>query len=165
MRRFRLTARQRRRLRAQVRATRDAHAARRGFALLALADGVRPSHVAETFGVTRQTIYNWIARFEDSDGAVDLEDRPRAHGSPKMTELVRRFLRWSLTQPPDELGYASGTWTVSMLREHIATWMADAAGAHRDVDGDYRVRLDDAAGAAPARVPLEAAALHPPARP
>lgn len=123
MKRFRLTARQRQMLRAQVSATKDARAARRGFALLALDDGARPSKVAVTFGVTRQTIYNWIARFEDSDGAPDLEDRPRAHLPPKVTEPVQRFLRWSLTQPPDALGYPSGTWTVPLLREHVATQM------------------------------------------
>jgi transposase len=124
MERFRLTARQRRRLRAQVSATKDARTAKRAFALLALDEGARPSHVARTFSITRQTLYNWIARCENGNGALDIKDRPRAHFPPKVTDPVQRFLRWSLTQPPDALGYASGTWTVRLLRKHVATWMA-----------------------------------------
>jgi transposase len=124
MKRFRLTARQRRALHAQVSATKDVRVAKRGFALLTLDEGTRPSQVAITFGVTRQTIYNWIARFENNSGVPDLADRPRAHLLPKVTEPVQRFLRWSLTQPPDALGYASGTWTVPLLQAHVATWMA-----------------------------------------
>ena len=55
MRTFRLTSRQRQRLRAQLKITKDGRVAKRIFALLALDRGTRPTALATTLGITRQT--------------------------------------------------------------------------------------------------------------
>src|SRR4051794_9506511 len=100
MRTFRLTSRQRQRLVRQLRIVKDGRVARRMFALLALDRGMRPMAVAATLGVTRQTVYNWVARFEGEGGPRALADRPGERPT-KWTDPVRRFLKWSLGQPPD----------------------------------------------------------------
>ena len=123
MRTFRLTSRQRQRLRAQLKITKDGRVAKRIFALLALDRGTRPTGLATTLGITRQTLYNWVLRFEVDGTPSALTDRRRTGRPTKWTDPVRRFLSWSLEQPPDALGYASGTWTVPLLRGHVERWM------------------------------------------
>jgi transposase len=123
MRTFRLTSRQRRSLLAQLKTARDARVVKRVFALLALDRGTPPMRLATTLGVTRQTLYNWINRFEIDGGADALADRPRPGRPTKWTESAVLFLKWSLEQRPDAMGYPSGMWTVPLLREHVASWM------------------------------------------
>jgi hypothetical protein len=64
MRTFRVTAQQRRRLRAQLKPAKDAGIAKRVFDLLALDGGAPPARLAATLGVTRQTLYNSFDRLE-----------------------------------------------------------------------------------------------------
>jgi transposase len=72
--------------------------------------------------VTRQTLYNWMARFEEG-GSGALQDQS-GRGRPTLwTEPLQRFLEWSMTQPPEALGYASVDWTTDLLRQHLAKWM------------------------------------------
>lgn len=104
-----------------LRTARDAHLALRAVALLALDRGMRPAQVGASLGVTRQTVYNWVDRF-DAGGVRALVDRPRRGRPSKLSLPVRRFLAWSMQQPPDELGYPSGSWTVPLLCEHLDRW-------------------------------------------
>jgi transposase len=82
---------------------------------------MRPAQVAVSVGVTRQTVYNWADRF-DAGGVRGLVDRPRRGRPSKLSPPVRRFLEWSVQQPPDEMGYPSVSWTVPLLREHLRRW-------------------------------------------
>ena len=104
MRTFRLTSQQRQRLRARLKITKDGRVAKRIFALLALDRGTAPTGLAATLGITRQTLYNWVLRFEVDGAPSALTDRRRKGRPTKWTEPVRRFLSWSLEQPPDALG-------------------------------------------------------------
>jgi transposase len=120
---FQLNSRQRQQLRAQARTAKDARRVRRAIALLELDQGRPVAQIAATLGVTRQTLYNWRARFEAEGKPSALEDRA-GRGRPTVwSEPVRRFLEWSMTQPPEALGYASVDWTTALLRQHLAKWM------------------------------------------
>ncbi|WP_437605412.1 helix-turn-helix domain-containing protein [Sorangium sp. So ce834] len=96
---------------------------KRILALLELDRGAPLAQVAAGLGVTRQTVYNWIARFEAHGGSDALRDRAGRGRSPKMSDAERRFLAWSLDQPPSALGYAAVGWTTALLSEHLAKWM------------------------------------------
>ena len=121
---FRLNSRQRQHLRAQARTAKDGRHVRRAIALLELDQGRPVAQIAATLGVTRQTLYNWIARFEAEGGPAALQDRG-GRGRPTVwTEAVRRFLEWSLRQRPEALGYASVDWTAELLQGHLAKWMS-----------------------------------------
>jgi len=101
---FRLKSRERRLLPAHVKAARDARSVRRAIALLELGDGRPGAHVANSIGVTRQTLYNWVERYQSEGLDAALRYR-RGRGRPTAwTEFSRRFLAWSMAQRPEELG-------------------------------------------------------------
>lgn len=117
---FRLTSQQRRRLRAELKTTGDARIVKRVLALLELDRGAPLAEVAAKLGVTRQTVYNWIRRFDEGGGTRALHDRARQGRPPRVSEPVRRFLLWLLRQPPDAFGDAAVGWTVSLLLDVLA---------------------------------------------
>jgi len=118
---FRLTARQRRRLRAALKSVRDGAVVKRIVALLELDQGVPVGDMAEHLGVTRQTVYNWARRFNVGGGLRALCDRVRRGRTPKLSAPMRRLLVWLLKQPPDAFGYAATGWTAALLRHILAT--------------------------------------------
>jgi len=120
---FRLTTRQRRQLQAELKAAKDVRTFQRTLALLELDQGRPLAQVATTLGVTRQTLYNWIERYENEGTPTALHDRERQGRPTIWTQPLHLFLAWSLDQPPDGLGYPSVEWTVPLLREHLAKHM------------------------------------------
>ncbi len=118
---FRLTSRQREHLRAEVKAVGDPRVVKRIVALLELDQGAPLSGVAANLGVTRQTVYNWTRRFREDGGLPALHDRARRGRPPRLSEPLRRVVTWLLQQPPDAFGYAAVGWTVSLLRDILAT--------------------------------------------
>lgn len=133
MRDFRLNLQQQRWLRAALKSVRDAGVMKRIVALLEIDRGVPPAEVAAHLGVTRQTLYNWIRRFNEGGGLCALRDRPRHGRRPKLSAPVRGLLVWLLEQPPDAFGYAAVGWTAPLLRDLLATQM----GVHVSV---YTIR-------------------------
>jgi transposase len=119
---FRLNTQQRRKLSEQAKQAKNARSVRRAIALLELDQGRPVAEVAATLGVTRQTLYNWRARLEADDVPRALLDRKGRGRRTAWTEPVRRFLDWSMTLPPEELGYASVGWTAAILLRHLETW-------------------------------------------
>jgi transposase len=125
---FRLNSRQRKQLQAQAKTAKGGRRVRRAIALLEVDQGRPVAQIAATLGVTRQTLYNWMARLTREGALGALQDRG-GRGRPTVwTEPVTRFLAWSLTQPPDALGYASVDWTAELLRHHLAQWMGVDVG-------------------------------------
>jgi transposase len=94
----------------------------RAQAVLWLAEGLPAEQIAETFQVSRQTVYNWVERFRQREG-LDLRarlfDAPRPGRPPSIAEMIDPLIKALLTQDPRELGYQSGVWTAPLLREHL----------------------------------------------
>ena len=72
--------------------------------LAVISDGLSISQVAEKFGVSRQTLHAWLARYEAQglDGLVDRSHRPVScpHQMPAQVEaavLELRRARWSVS--------------------------------------------------------------------
>src|SRR5687768_6580383 len=76
---LRLTARDRETLGETARHSPDARETRRALALLDLAAGETPTRVAERYRVSRPTVYEWAARWGNTDRprAVRLRDADR----------------------------------------------------------------------------------------
>jgi len=123
VRNFRLTSQQRQRLRAALKHVRDASVAKRIVALLDVDRGVSAADIAAQLGVTRQTVNNWMHRFDAGGGLRALYDRARRGRPTKLSDPVRRLIVWLLKQPPSAFGYRATGWTASLLREHLATHM------------------------------------------
>lgn len=73
-----LTTRQRLQLRTGLRHARDVRLYRRTLALLGYDRGKPVSAVADLLGVSRQSVYNWIARIRERGSVAELSDAPRS---------------------------------------------------------------------------------------
>lgn len=109
---------------------------RRAQALLWLADGRSLSDVAESLAVSRQTVYNWTARFKERRDAPDfrarLADDPRSGRPETVPQRIVPLLRPVLDRDPHEFGYCSPRWTTALLARYL--WDAHhVTASHRSV--------------------------------
>jgi transposase len=119
MSRFKLTYWQRRRLLGQLRTTTEAHTYRRTLAVLELDRGRSATEVAQMLGVTRQSIYNWAASFDQDCTPDSLADGLR-RGRPRLLdEPAEAILRSLMKQSPQEHGYPDADWTTPLLQQEL----------------------------------------------
>jgi transposase len=94
----------------------------RAQALLWLAEGLSAEQVAETFQVSRQTVYNWADRFlgrEGLDLRARLLDAPRPGRPPSISGIIDPLIDAAFAHDPRELGYHATVWTAELLVEHL----------------------------------------------
>src|SRR5436190_964312 len=89
--------------------TAEARAAERAAIIVALAGGTKVAVAARQLGVSRPTIYRWVARF-NLQGPDGLRDMPRS-GRPATypPEQVAEVLAAALTDP-QALGLSYASW-------------------------------------------------------
>ena len=91
-----------------------------------LAEGLSAEQVAETFQVSRQTVYNWVNRFlrrDDLESRVRLLDAPRPGRPPSIAEVIDPWIAAAFAGDPRELGYHATVWTAELLQHHWSTLM------------------------------------------
>src|SRR3954453_9210741 len=98
--------------------TAPARSVERAAIIAALAGGLRIAVVARRLGVSRPTIYRWVARF-NLQGVAGLHDMPRS-GRPATypPEQVAEGLAAALTDPR-ELGLDHPSWTLDRLQDYL----------------------------------------------
>src|SRR5204863_2805108 len=92
---------------------------RRTLALLEIAYGKQVSEVARMMRVSRQVVYQWLARYTESRDPTSLFDRYRGGRPTFWSDEREAILRGALEQSPDALGYLAVNWSIPLLREHI----------------------------------------------
>jgi transposase len=94
----------------------------RAQAVLWLAEGLSAEQIAETFQVSRQTVYNWANRFRQRDG-LDLRarllDAPRPGRPPAIARVIDPVIEADLARDPRELGYHATVWTAELLQHDL----------------------------------------------
>ena len=94
----------------------------RAQALLWLADGDAPEEIADHLGITRQTVYHWLHRFQRCD-TVDLLDRlkdgPRSGRPPTALGIIDSVIAAVLDEDPRRYGYHATVWTASLLQHYL----------------------------------------------
>lgn len=97
----------------------------RAQALLWLAEGAGVEEIAEALGVSRQTVYNWVSRFqerEDLGSRARLLDAPRP-GRPRLAGgLIDRLIASVIDGDPRPLGYHSTVWTAPLLSRYLCDY-------------------------------------------
>ncbi len=116
---LKLTAWQRRRLRRQLKETRDARLYRRTLAILEVDRGRSVLDLAFSLGVEPRSIYYWIEAYLQDDDPAALADESRPGRPSLWTEALRRRLLATMGQSPQDLGYHPVDWTVPLLREYL----------------------------------------------
>jgi transposase len=91
-------------------------------ALLWLADGADVDGVAESLSVSRQTIYNWVRRFQDRSGLdprAGLRDAPRP-GRPRAAGgAIDELVAAVIDGDPRKHGYNATAWTAPLLGRYL----------------------------------------------
>jgi transposase len=94
----------------------------RAQAILWLAEGLSAEQVAETFQVSRQTVYNWAHRFlrrEGLDLRARLLDAPRPGRPPPLSGIIDPVIEAAFAHDPRASGYQATVWTAELLRYHL----------------------------------------------
>ena len=101
----------------------DVRLLRRVQAILWLADGDTVEEVAARLGMTRQSIYNWLAAFEQRAGlpiAQRLSDEPRSGRPRTALGIIDPLIEAVIDQDPREWDYRATTWTAALLVAYLA---------------------------------------------
>jgi transposase len=100
--------------------TRDADAARRMLALALILDGGSRAEAAQTCGMDRQTLCDWVHRY-NAEGLAGLSDRPHPGRPPRLTPAQMRMLEAVVETGPDPDRDGVVRWRRIDLRDLIAT--------------------------------------------
>jgi transposase len=95
---------------------------RRAQVLLWLADGESPPAVARRLRITRQTVYNWVSRFEHHrTGDLQQGVMPGGRrGRPRTVHgVIDPLIAQVIDGDPRALGYRSTVWTASLLAQYL----------------------------------------------
>jgi transposase len=102
--------------------TRSAKERCRAQALLLLDEGETVEQVAGLFHVSRQTVYNWVERFQlrrGPDLRSHLADAPRRGRPPTALGVIDPLIAEVIDGDPRDLGYHATVWTAPLLREYL----------------------------------------------
>lgn len=84
--------------------------------------GLGPTELAEWYGVSRGTVYDWLARLErlaeEPPGDV-LTDAERPGRPPKLSAAERDELAEDLREPPEVAGLDEEHWTPALVERHV----------------------------------------------
>jgi transposase len=116
-----LTARDRDGLAESARHSADARVTRRALALLDLDAGESPTRVAERYRVSRSTVYEWAARWGDTDRPRSdrLRDADRSGRPPDSRDAVGAAVADLMPTAPTVHGDRHPAWTTPLLLAHL----------------------------------------------
>lgn len=116
---FMLEKRERTELEEAMRQSEDGQVVRRCVAVLEVASGGSISAIARKFAVERQTIYNWLRRYQEHRSVSVLYRREGAGRPRVLNEDLQRALMVVLGHSPVEYGFNGWNWTTPLLREYL----------------------------------------------
>lgn len=106
-------------LRREAGRTRDAKAARRMLAIACVMEGQSREDAAECCGMDRQTLRDWVHRF-NTDGLAGLSDLPRQNGpKPRLSPEQEAVVTGWVEQGPDLARDGVVRWRCVDLQERI----------------------------------------------
>ena len=94
----------------------------RAQVILWLDEGESVEQIAELLHVSRQTVYNWVDRFQqrqDPDLRARLADAPRQGRPPTALGIIDPLIAEIIDRDPGQLGYYATGWTVPLIQHHL----------------------------------------------
>jgi transposase len=95
---------------------------KRAQGLLLLDENNSVAEIAELLRVSRQTIYNWVTRFQlRRTRTVEerLRDAPRDGRPATVSEIIDELLDEILDADPRPYGYRSTVWTAELFQQYL----------------------------------------------
>lgn len=116
---LKVTASQRRRIQTKLWQTRDIRLCHCLLAVLEF-DGCTPvSAIAESLGVSCQSVYNWMTRFQNGGDGCEPSDAPRSGRPARAGEVIKVLLHSLLILSLEWFGCYATRWTVPVLRNRL----------------------------------------------
>lgn len=109
-------------LHAALDAVEDEKATLRVSVGIAYLHGVSPTELAEWYGLSRATVYDWLDRLErlaEEPPAEALADADRPGRPPKLSGAERGRLVELLREPPTSAGYDATAWTPALVERYV----------------------------------------------
>ena len=106
-------------LRRKAGRVRDANQSRRLLALASILDGARRDEAARNAGMDRQTLRDWVHRY-NAEGVEGLLDRPRSGRKPRLNEDQLIQFDKIVEKQPDPVADGVVRWRCADLKEKIA---------------------------------------------
>jgi transposase len=106
-------------VRQHVSASREQRFCYRALCVLLIAEGHRPTEVAEWLGEHTRTLERWRKRFTDN-GIEGLMDETSPGRPPKLSSDEWKQLQLELAQPPERFGLEGGKWQGKLLQAHLS---------------------------------------------
>jgi len=103
--------------------TKDVRQLKRAQAILWLAEGDNVEEVAQRLRVSRQTVYNWVARFQSrADVTLELRvaDALRSGRPRTALTIIDSLIDTVIDLDPRQFGYRWTVWTASLLQQYLA---------------------------------------------
>lgn len=100
----------------------DARAVCRAQAVLWASNGESIDEIAHRLLVTRQSVYNWLARFQERHRrplAERLADARRSGRPCTATGIIDRLVAEVIEQDPRPLDYQATVWTAPLLQTYL----------------------------------------------
>jgi transposase len=94
----------------------------RAQALLWIADGADVAEVAELLQASRQTVYNWLSRFQERaelDLRARLLDAPRLGRPRTASGTIDELVAAVIDDDPRDFGYHATVWTAPLLSRYL----------------------------------------------
>lgn len=109
-----------RRVREQLADETDPKAIKRLTAAREYLEGLSPDEIEEKYGWDRQTVYNWLNRFEERGFQAALYDDPRPGRSPELSDDQIEQFAAVLHDPPQEAGYDDPAWSTALAQQYLS---------------------------------------------
>lgn len=122
---LKLTRKERDTLEVTMRSNISSKEFQRAQALLLLDESEPVADIADLLRVSRQTIYNWLERFQQRRTRTMAErwrDAPRGGRPATVGEIIDELLEEILETDPREYGYCSTVWTAALFQQYLAEY-------------------------------------------
>ena len=79
--------------------------------------GVSQTDIAEMYGISRKTVYNWLTRLEEQRIEDAIRDANRPGRPPKLSPAEWDRFEAFLTRSPETYGVEATRWTPSLVQQ------------------------------------------------
>ncbi|WP_458189691.1 helix-turn-helix domain-containing protein [Haladaptatus sp. NG-WS-4] len=95
----------------------DVRSTKRLMVAIAYKQGTTQTDLAEWYGLSRKTIYNWLQRFEERPVRKAASDEARPGRPPKLDEEEQSEVCRLLDESPEKAGFNADEWSVSLVQQ------------------------------------------------
>lgn len=95
----------------------DVKATKRITVAIAYKQGVSQTDLADCYGLSRKTMFNWLQRFTEDSVRPAVRDESRPGRPPKLDREERSKISQLLCEPPANAGYDATEWRIPLVQQ------------------------------------------------